>query len=67
EEITASSTEQAGGVDEVNRAVSQIDTSTQNNASTIEELASTADALNIEARELGSLVEQFKVRDDSQA
>ena len=64
EEITAASTEQAGGADELNRAVSQIDTSTQNNASTVEELASTADTLNTDARELGGLVKRFKVSEE---
>ncbi|HDP24299.1 MAG TPA: methyl-accepting chemotaxis protein [Deltaproteobacteria bacterium] len=61
EEIAISSVEQATGVDEVNRAISQIDITTQENASTVEELASTSDNLRMEARELTAIVERFKV------
>jgi len=61
EEIAASSAEQAAGVDEVNRALGQIDSTTQHNASTVEELATTADSLSSESRELAVMVGQYKV------
>jgi len=61
DEIAAASSQQAGGVDELNRAVAQIDESTQRNASTVEELSSNADSLNTEADALLNLVERFKV------
>jgi methyl-accepting chemotaxis protein len=61
EEIAAASSEQASGVDELNRAVTQIDVTTQQNASTVEELASTSDSLSNEAQELALTVSQFKV------
>ncbi len=64
EEIAAASSEQATGVDEVNRAIGQIDMSTQQNASTVEELASTSDALSAEARDLSEAVGRFKVSDN---
>jgi methyl-accepting chemotaxis protein len=61
EEIAAASSEQASGVDELNRAIAQIDTTTQQNASTVEELASTSDNLSNEAQELAETVARFKV------
>ncbi|HQP29970.1 MAG TPA: methyl-accepting chemotaxis protein [Deltaproteobacteria bacterium] len=63
EGIAAASSEQAGGVDEVNRAVAQIDVSTQHNASTVEELSSNADNLSNEANGLLNVVRRFKVSD----
>jgi methyl-accepting chemotaxis protein len=61
EEIAAASSEQANGVDDLNRAVSQIDSTTQQNASTVEELATTSDNLSNEAKDLAETVERFKV------
>ncbi|HOO36717.1 MAG TPA: methyl-accepting chemotaxis protein [Deltaproteobacteria bacterium] len=61
DEIAAASSEQACGVDDLNRAVSQIDSTTQQNASTVEELASTSDNLSNEAKYLAETVERFKV------
>lgn len=63
DEIAAASGEQAGGVDEVNRAIAQIDESTPRNASTVEELSSNADILNTEANGLLNAVRHFKVSD----
>ena len=66
EEIAAASSEQATGIDELNRAVSQIDGTTQHNSATVEQLASTSDSLSNEARVLAETVVRFKVsrRDD---
>jgi methyl-accepting chemotaxis protein len=67
EEIAASSSEQASGVDELNRAIAQIDTTTQQNASTVEELASTSDNLSNEAKVLFNTVARFKVSHEEPA
>ena len=67
EEIAAASSEQASGVDELNRAIAQIDTTTQQNASTVEELANTSDNLSNEAKELTMTVARFKVSQEEQA
>jgi hypothetical protein len=48
-------------VDELNRAVSQIDSTTQQNSATVEELASTSDNLSNEAKDLANIVGRFKV------
>jgi len=61
DEVAASSNEQSSGVDEVNRALTRIDSTTQQNATNVEVLASTSDNLSIEARELAFIVEHFKV------
>jgi len=64
EEIALVSSEQASGIDELNRAIGQIDSTTQQNASTVEELASTSDNLSVEASELAGYVQRFKVSED---
>ncbi len=61
--IGTSSTEQIQGIEELNRAIVQIDGSTQSNASTVEELASVMDNLKAEAEHLAENVRKFKVRD----
>ncbi len=60
-EIATASTEQSSGVDEINRAITNIDSSTQVNASTVEELASTATNLKQETADLSRSVSRFKV------
>lgn len=54
-------------MDELNRAIAQIDTTTQQNASTVEELANTSDNLSNEAKELTMTVARFKVSQEEQA
>jgi methyl-accepting chemotaxis protein len=44
----------------LSQAITQIDSSTQHNASTVEELAGTLDNLRIEATVLAKNVKQFK-------
>lgn len=63
-EIAAASREQATGIEQVNRAVTQMDQVTQANASQTEELASTAEALSSQAEQLQALVGRFKLDSD---
>lgn len=65
DEISTSSNEQAAGIDEVNRAIMQIDNATQRNAGTAEEFATTSENLNSEAGELLLTIKQFKVAESS--
>jgi len=51
-------------VDEVNKAISQIDRATQQNAATVASLSGTAETLKEEARTLAETVNQFKVSQD---
>ncbi|HOM27845.1 MAG TPA: methyl-accepting chemotaxis protein [Deltaproteobacteria bacterium] len=61
EEIAASSAQQASGVDELNRAIAQIDMTTQRNAATVEQIAAAAEQMKDDSLALGSVVEGFKV------
>ena len=60
EVISTSSTEQTQNIGELSRAISQIDGSTQHNASTVEELANTMDNLRTMATVLAGDVQKFK-------
>jgi methyl-accepting chemotaxis protein len=60
-EIAAASHEQSMGLDQVNRAVGQMDQVVQANAAQTEELSSTAETLATQAAELQALVSRFKL------
>ena len=61
QEVASASREQALGVAQINRAMSQVDTVTQQNASASEELASTAEELAAQAESLQQLVAAFRI------
>ena len=58
-EIAAASREQSSGIDQVNKAVTQMDQVTQANASQTEELSGTTESLAAQADRLRVVVEQF--------
>lgn len=60
-DIAAASGEQSAGIDEVNRAMAQMDRVTQNNAAQAEEISATADALTSQSTELQTLVSRFRL------
>ena len=60
-DISAMAVEQQAGVDQVNIAVSQMDQSTQQNASLVEEATASSEALMGQAKELVELMHFFKV------
>jgi methyl-accepting chemotaxis protein len=60
-EIAAASREQTGGIEQVNKAVMQMDQVTQANASQTEELSGTAEGLASQAAQLQELVARFKL------
>jgi methyl-accepting chemotaxis protein len=60
-EIAAASREQASGIEQVNKAVTQMDQVTQGNASQTEELSGTAEGLAGQAAQLQQLVAQFNL------
>ncbi|MDX2019088.1 MAG: methyl-accepting chemotaxis protein [Deltaproteobacteria bacterium] len=66
-EIAAASKEQTAGVEQVNLAVTQMDSVTQTNAAETEALAETAAGLSRRASEMQMLVNRFKVMESSQA
>jgi methyl-accepting chemotaxis protein len=60
-EIAAASREQSSGIEQVNKAMIQMDQVTQANSSQTEELSSTAQSLSAHAVQLQSLVERFRL------
>ena len=64
QEVTAASAEQSSGVTQINRAMSQVDTVTQRNASSAEELSSTAEELAAQSAQLQQLMTFFHVADN---
>ncbi len=60
-EITAAAREQAGGIEQVNRAILQMDQATQQNAALVEETAAASHAMGDQAKELQSLMGFFKL------
>ena len=66
-EIAMAASEQASGIDQVTRAVTQMDQVTQSNAAQTEELSATAQALAGQARDLQGLVARFRLDDTGAA
>jgi methyl-accepting chemotaxis protein len=60
-EISNASGEQSIGVDHINRAVTQLEGVTQQNAALVEESAAAAESMRAQADDLYSLVSQFKL------
>ena len=63
-EIAAASREQSTGVEQVNKAMMQMDQVTQTNSSQTEELSATAQSLAAHAQQLQALVERFRLDAD---
>ena len=61
QDVAASSVEQATGVTQINKAMTSVDTVTQQNASSAEELSSTAEELAAQSEALQQLMGFFKV------
>jgi methyl-accepting chemotaxis protein len=61
QEIAAASAEQASGVNQINRAMAQLDQVTQRNAAAAEELSSTAEEMNSQAATLQGAISFFTV------
>jgi len=58
-EIAAASTEQTGGIEQINQAVAQLDAGTQQNTALVEEAAAASKRLNEQAVNLKELVSVF--------
>ncbi|SAK45935.1 methyl-accepting chemotaxis sensory transducer [Caballeronia temeraria] len=61
-EISAASEEQSDGIEQVNRAVTQMDSVTQQNAALVEEAAAAAASLEEQTRQLKGVVAQWRVQ-----
>ncbi|RJG05918.1 HAMP domain-containing protein [Noviherbaspirillum cavernae] len=60
-EITAASTEQSNGIEQVNQAISQMDQMTQQNAALVEQAAAAAQSMQDQAGTLSQAVAVFKL------
>jgi methyl-accepting chemotaxis protein len=60
-EIASASGEQSTGIEQVNRAISDMDSSTQHNAALVEESAAAATALRDQADKLAEVVALFHI------
>ncbi|KAB8044511.1 methyl-accepting chemotaxis protein [Janthinobacterium aquaticum] len=60
-EITAASSEQSAGIDEINHAIGQMDAVTQQNAALVEEAAAAAESMQNQAEHLQQVVSVFKL------
>jgi methyl-accepting chemotaxis protein len=61
EQISVAGREQSAGIEQINRAVSEMDGVTQQNAALVEEAAAAAESLQQQAARLSSVVGVFKV------
>ena len=62
-EIAAASREQSAGINQVNKALLQLDEMTQQNASLVEEAAAASESMGAQARDLSELVSYFKLEE----
>jgi methyl-accepting chemotaxis protein len=63
QEVSAASNEQSAGVAQITKAMGQVDTVTQRNASAAEELASTAEEVSAHAESLNQIMSFFSLND----
>jgi len=66
-EIAAASQEQSSGIEQVNRAVMQMDEVTQQNAALVEEAAAAAEAIVEQAQNLNRNIARYKLSDSERA
>jgi len=62
EEVAMASAEQTEGIEQVNRAVAQMDDVTQQNASLVEQAAAAASSLQEQAARMEELAASFKLK-----
>jgi methyl-accepting chemotaxis protein-2 (aspartate sensor receptor) len=60
-DITAASAEQSSGIEQVNRAIGEMDDTTQHNAALVEEASAAAQAMQDQAAELARAVRLFRL------
>ena len=65
-EIAAASREQSSGIEQVNKAVMQMDQTTQQNAALVEEASAASQAIVEQAQALNSLIARYNVDDSAE-
>jgi methyl-accepting chemotaxis protein len=66
-EIAAASHEQSSGIDQVNKAVMQLDELTQQNAALVEQASAASQAMAEQARQLNERMSAYRVNGDAMA
>ena len=66
-EIAGASQEQSAGIDQVNKAVMQLDEMTQQNAALVEQASAASQAMASQARSLNEMMAQYKVSPEAAA
>jgi len=66
-EISAAATEQSGGIEQVNHAVTEIERMTQQNAALVEQSAAAAGSMNEQAGRLSQAVATFRLQANESA
>ncbi|HEY3786324.1 MAG TPA: methyl-accepting chemotaxis protein [Steroidobacteraceae bacterium] len=66
-EIAAASREQSSGIEQVNRAVMQMDDLTQQNAALVEQATAASQAMAEQVRSLNQMLERFRIDDAANA
>jgi methyl-accepting chemotaxis protein len=64
-EIAAASREQSSGIEQVNKAVMQMDEMTQQNAALVEQATAASQSMAAQARDLTKMMERYEVGDSS--
>ena len=64
-EISAASREQSSGIEQISRAISQMDEMTQQNAALVEQAAAAAESLQEQSHGLVQAVSTFKLSENS--
>ena len=63
-EIAAAGQEQSAGIEEVNKAITQMDEMTQQNAALVEEATAASESMNEEAKSMNDLMDFFDLDDE---
>jgi hypothetical protein len=66
-EISAASREQSSGIEQVNKAVMQMDETTQQNAALVEQAAAASQAIVEQAQSLNEIIARYRLADEPPA
>ncbi|WP_328731395.1 hypothetical protein [Vreelandella azerica] len=63
DEMASATTEQSSGIEEINRAMTQLEEVTQQNAALVEEVAAASRSLDEQAEEMAEMIGKYQVHD----
>ena len=65
--ISAASAQQSAGIEEINQAIGEMDTMTQQNAALVEQAAAAAEGMQVQAQQLSEAISAFRLSDQAPA